>query len=162
MFSPVLSPERVRAELGRHGIRHPGTVYTQLAPAGLVELALARGEGELAANGAFVANTGQHTGRSPKDRYIVAEPSSQADIAWGPINRPMESAVFERLLHRVQAYVQGRDLFVCAAPNHALPVQVIADKAWHALFAQSLLREGKAGGSGLTILCASGMHADPA
>jgi phosphoenolpyruvate carboxykinase (ATP) len=167
MLSPVLSPDRVRTELGRHGIQHPGIVYAQRAPAVLVELALARGEGELASNGAFVAKTGKHTGRSPKDRYLVSEPSSQADIAWGPINRPMEPAVFERLLHRVQAYLQGRDLFVCDAvacadPQHALPVQVIADKAWHALFAQSLLRESEPGASGFTILCASGMHADPA
>ncbi len=199
MLSPALSPERVRTELARHGIYHPGTVYAQLAPAMLVELALARGEGELAANGAFVANTGKHTGRSPKDRYLVAEPSAQADIAWGPINRPMEPAIFERLLHRVLAYLQGRELFVCDAsacadPQHALPVQVIADKAWHALFAQSLLRpllppplwgrvgvggrrspptptlphkgggikESAPGALGLTILCASGMHADPA
>src|SRR5690348_3774206 len=98
MLSPIMSPARVRTELSRLGIQNPGIVYCQLAPAAWVELALSRGEGELADNGAFVANTGTHTGRSPKDRFLVAEPSAQADIAWGPINRPMEPAVFERLL----------------------------------------------------------------
>ncbi len=174
MLSPAVSSSKVRAEpdLSRHGIHYPGTVHYQLAPAAWVELALAHGEGVLAANGAFVAYTGSHTGRAPKDRYIVSEPLSQADIRWGPINRPMEPAVFEHLLHRVLSYLQGRDLFVCDAsacadPEHALPVRLIADKAWHALFGQSLLREvdgmaGDASEAGLTILCASGMHAVPA
>ncbi|HWG45236.1 MAG TPA: phosphoenolpyruvate carboxykinase (ATP), partial [Gemmataceae bacterium] len=181
MLSPAMLSSNVRSDinLSRHGIHYPGAVHYQLAPAAWIELALARGEGTLAANGAFVAYTGTHTGRSPKDRYLVAEPLSQADIRWGPINRPMEPAAFEPLLHRMLAYLQGRDLFVCDAsacadPEHALPVRVITDKAWHALFAQSLLRDAPAAAcgfaedeedpvaAGLTILCASGMHADPA
>jgi phosphoenolpyruvate carboxykinase (ATP) len=210
MLSSASASSSVQAmpklDLSRHGIQHPGTVHYQLAPAAWVELALARGEGMLAANGAFVAYTGTHTGRSPKDRYVVAERSS-ADIWWGAVNRPMEPPVFEHLLHRTSAYLQGRDLFVCDAwacadLDHRLPVRVIADKAWHALFAQSLLREGEPrvapgpspspleesrdGGANstsfshpssqmertinadssdstrLTIICASGMHADPA
>jgi phosphoenolpyruvate carboxykinase (ATP) len=173
MLSPAIlsSSTRVDLDLSRHGIHYPGTVYYQLPAAAWVELALARGEGLLAANGALTAYTGAHTGRAPKDRYLVAEPLSQGDIRWGPINRPMEPAVFEHLLHRVLAYLQGRDLFVydaavCADAEHALPVRVIADKAWHALFAQSLLRPGApelddAPSEGLTVLCASGMHASP-
>jgi phosphoenolpyruvate carboxykinase (ATP) len=173
MLSPTIlsSNTSVSLDLSRHGIDYPGTVYYQLAPAAWVELALARGEALLAANGALAAYTGAHTGRAPKDRYLVAEPLLQNDIRWGPINRPMEPAVFEPLLHRVLAYLQGRDLFVCdgsvcADAEQALPVRVIADKAWHALFAQSLLRPGSpeiedVPSEGLTILCASGMHASP-
>ncbi len=172
MLSPAVLSNPVRAglDLGRHGIHYPGAIHYQLPPAAWVELALARDEGVLADNGAFVASTGAHTGRSPRDRYLVAEPLSQADIAWGPTNRPMEPIVFDRLLHRVLAYLQGRDLFVCDAsacadPDHALPVRLIADRAWHALFAQSLLRRAPgtdaASEAGLTILCASGMHAEP-
>jgi phosphoenolpyruvate carboxykinase (ATP) len=180
-IEPPRPPDRPRpraaepegpAMLSAHGIRNPGTVHAGLAPAAWVELALARGEGVLADNGALVAYTGAHTGRSPKDRYLVAEPSSRADVSWGPINRPMEEAVFERLLGRVLAYLQGRDLFVCdasacAEAAHALPVRVVADRAWHALFAHLLLRAAPAPGAAgsaaqaLTILCASGMHADP-
>jgi phosphoenolpyruvate carboxykinase (ATP) len=174
MLTPAVLPSaaRGRVDLSRHGIRHPGRVHYQQPAAAWIELALARGEGVLAANGALVVGTGAHTGRSPKDRYLVAEPLSQADVRWGPINRPMELAAFDQLLHRVLAYFQGRELFVCDAsacadPDHALPVRVIADKAWHALFAQALLRKGTTGTDaateeGLTVLCASGMHADPA
>src|SRR5262249_12846572 len=144
-----------------------------LSPAALVEQALSRGEGQLTDTGALVAYTGTHTGRSPKDRYLVAEASSKSHIAWGAVNRPMEEAVFDRLFDRVRAYLQGRDLFAgdasaCADPRHRLPVRVIADKAWHALFAQCLLRSSildprsSVLDSGLTVLCASDMHADPA
>jgi phosphoenolpyruvate carboxykinase (ATP) len=173
MLSPAIlaSSTRAQLDLSRHRIDYPGMVYYQLPAAAWIELSLARGEGILAANGAFVAYTGAHTGRSPHDRYIVAEPLSQRDIRWGPLNHPMEPAVFEHLLHRVLAYFQGRDLFVCdvsacADAEHGLPVRVIADKAWHALFAQSLLRPASpetddASHEGLTVLCASGMHASP-
>jgi phosphoenolpyruvate carboxykinase (ATP) len=156
------------------GLIHPGDVFTNLSPAALVEQALRRGEGQLTDSGSLTATTGVNTGRSPRDRFIVSEPTSEADIWWGPVNRPISGAVFERLWQRALAYLQGRDLFVtdasaCAEPAHALPVQVIADKAWHALFAQCLLREplehavsGESGSKKITILCASGMHADPA
>jgi phosphoenolpyruvate carboxykinase (ATP) len=166
------APPRPNAEsepdLVAHGLRQLGNVHAGLAPAALVELALARGEGMLTDTGAFVAYTGAHTGRSPKDRYLVAEPSSKGQIAWGAVNRPMDEAVFERLLDRVRSYFVGRDLFVldagaCADPRHAVPVRVIADKAWHALFAQCLLRPAiPEGDSGITVLCASDLHADPA
>jgi phosphoenolpyruvate carboxykinase (ATP) len=162
------------ADLAEHGLRHPGAVYFNLAAPALVELALARGEGILTDRGALVAYTGAHTGRSPKDRYLVREPASENDLDWGNVNRPMEPAVFERLFNRTRAYLQGRDLFVCDAaacadPRYRLPVRVIADLAWHALFARCLLRD-PAGpepapwdpASGLTVLCTSGMHAEPA
>jgi phosphoenolpyruvate carboxykinase (ATP) len=154
-------------ELAALGLLHTGAVYANLSPAALVEHALRRGEGVLTDTGALTATTGTNTGRSPRDRFIVAEPTSEPEIWWGPVNRPMSAAVFERLLHRVRAYLQGRELFVsdasaCASSDHALPVRVIADKAWHALFAQCLLRApGVAHLEPLTVLCASGMRADP-
>jgi phosphoenolpyruvate carboxykinase (ATP) len=166
----MLSPAALAEDLAVHGLRTTGTVYARLAPAALVEWALKRGEGVLAAGGALVASTGSRTGRSPKDRYVVDEPASRADVWWGPVNRPMPADAFERLHHRVLAYLQGRDLFVadgsaCADPRYRLPVRVIADKAWHALFARCLLR-APAGdptpGEALTLLVAADMHADPA
>ncbi len=193
MLNPSAVPEECRpaeVDLGAHGLRHCGAVHANLAPAALVELAVRRGEGCLAANGAFTATTGSRTGRSPRDRFIVAEPSSEKAIGWGAVNRPMAPDAFDRLHHRVLAYLQGRDLFVCDAtacadPRYALSVRVIADKAWHALFARCLLRdpheaethsrgtsvgglplsdtgEPHAPAAGLTILCASDMQADPA
>jgi ATP-dependent phosphoenolpyruvate carboxykinase len=70
-----------------------------------------------------VANTGKHTGRSPRDRYRVAEPSAQGEVWWGSVNRPMGPATFDRLLNRLLAYLQVRGLFVhdgsaCADPRH--------------------------------------------
>ena len=158
-------------DLQRHGLVNPGTVHANLPPAALVELALRKREGMLADNGALVANTGSRTGRSPRDRYIVAEPASKDQIAWGSVNQPIEPDAYQRLLEKTRTYFQGRDLFVfdgwaCADPKYRLPVRVIAEKAWHALFAQCLLlRPNAAERTGfvpeLTIFAAAGVHADP-
>ena len=169
---PAATPSRTSTlDLRAYGIINPGTVYANLPAPALTELAVGRGEGLLTATGALAAYTGARTGRSPQDRYVVAEPSSQGQIWWGPVNRPMEPAAFGRLFDRVLAYLQGRDLFVfdgwaCADPRYRLNVRVIAEKAWHVLFSQCLLlrpppgpRDGE---PGLTILDVCGMHADPA
>src|SRR5262245_37629192 len=103
--APVRPDAEIELDLSVYGLRHTGTVYADLAPAALVEQALARGEGQLTATGALVAYTGAHTGRSPKDRYLVAEASSKGQIAWGAVNRPMEEAVFDRLFDRLRAYL---------------------------------------------------------
>lgn len=159
-------------DLGVHGLINPGTVYANLAPAVLLEMALRRGEGVLADNGALVAATGAHTGRSPRDRFLVADQGCRDQIEWGPINQPLEPAVFGRLHDKMRAYFQARDLFVCdgwacADPQYRLPVRVITEKAWHALFSRCLLLrptpEARVNFQpGLTILHAADMHADPA
>jgi phosphoenolpyruvate carboxykinase (ATP) len=159
--APPLDP----AALGLH---HPGPLHLGLSAPLLVERALARGEGQLTDTGALAALTGARTGRSPRDKYVVEEPSSREQVWRGP-NQPMDEAHFERLLGRVRSYYQGRELFVCdgsacADPAYALPVRVVCDLAWHALFARCLLRGPvhAAHLEPLTILVASGMHADPA
>lgn len=159
-------------DLRVHGLTNYRQVYANLSSAALTELAIARGEGLLGSRGALAVRTGARTGRSPQDRYVVAEPSSRDEIWWGPVNRPMEPAVFERLVERVHAYLQGRDLFVtdnwaCADPRYRLRIRVIAEKAWHTLFAQCLFlrptaQERVGFQPQLTIVHASGMQADPA
>jgi phosphoenolpyruvate carboxykinase (ATP) len=170
------APAATGLDLAAHGLRHPGAVHAHLSTPALVEQSLARGEGLLTDRGALVCATGEHTGRAPQDRYLVREPSSDTEIDWGNVNRPMEPDVFERLHARVLAFLQGRALFVtdasaCADPRFRLPVRVIADQAWHALFARCLFRDPAGPGAqappwdartGLTVLCATGMRADPA
>src|SRR5262249_15422000 len=99
-------------DLRAHGILNPGAVHRNLPPAALTEHALLRGEATLTGPGALVAYPAKRTGRSPQDRFVVAGPSSEPDVSWGAVNRPMEQAAFDRLLDKALAYFQGRDLFV--------------------------------------------------
>src|SRR4051812_10803878 len=90
------------------GLSHAGQITWNAAPPILVEEVLAHGEGILAANGAVVVRTGSRTGRSPHDKFIVADPAVASNVWWGPINRPMPPDQFDRLYRKAQAYVQGR------------------------------------------------------
>ena len=117
--------------------------YYDLSGTTLAELAVLRGEGRLAANGALAVETGERTGRSPKDRFIVRERTTEALIDWGPINLPIEANVFDALWRRVQAHLAKKDTFVSAVhvgagSVHYLPVNVTTEYAWHALFAKAL------------------------
>ncbi len=129
--------------LDRHGIHNVNQALWNLNTAALVESAIRRGEGLLAAGGALVVRTGQYTGRSPDDKFVVREPSTQDQVWWGPVNRPFEPARFDALYGRLLAYLQGSDLYVqdCFAgadPAHRIPIRVITEYAWHNLFARQL------------------------
>ena len=129
-------------DLEREGIE-AGRVKWNLSAAALYEEAIRRGEGILAANGPLACQTGHHTGRSPNDKFLVREPSSDAHIAWGNINRPMDLAHFDALHHDLLSSLKGKELYVLdchagADSTYRLPVRVIDEYAWHNLFARNL------------------------
>ncbi len=123
-------------DLHGYGLKNLGTAQ-------LVEHAIQRQEGALTANGAFAVKTGQFTGRSPKDKYIVREPGTEFAVNWGPVNQPMSPESFDRLYTRLTEFLEGKELFVedCfggADVAYTLPIRVITQRAWHALFGRQL------------------------
>ena len=117
--------------------------YNDLPPV-LVQRALQNKEGDLAPGGAVVVKTGKHTGRSPKDKFVVREPSVENKI-WWENNRPLAPAAFEKLkadmfAHAKSLNLYAQDLYGGADPEHRLNVRVVTELAWHALFIRQLLR----------------------
>src|ERR687890_2768015 len=132
-----------RFGLVEQGMHHLHPVHWNLTAPFLYEHAVRRGEGDIGLGGSFVADTGRHTGRSPRDKYIVNEPGTKDTVDWGPINQPIEPAQFDSLQQRMLAYLQGRELFVQdlyagADPEYRLPVRVVSPSAWHSLFARNM------------------------
>ncbi|MCK5880482.1 MAG: phosphoenolpyruvate carboxykinase [Sinobacterium sp.] len=119
-------------------------VFKNLSSSALVEQALANGEGQLTDTGALLITTGKRTGRSPADRFVVKEPSSQDSIDWGNVNRPVEPAIFDALWERVSAHFDTlpkqylQTLHVGASEDHYLPVQVNTETAWQSLFGKNM------------------------
>ncbi len=155
-----------------HGIRNLNSAYWNLGAAELLEYAIRRKEGLLSSRGALSVNTGQFTGRSPKDKFIVRDQLTESTVSWGAVNQPMSSESFGRLYAKALAYLQGRDVFVqdChggADPAYSLPIRVITQQAWHALFARQLfIRPDPASLAGhtpeFTLIFVPGFQADPA
>jgi len=147
-----------------------GRLYANLSVPQLYEQALRRHEGTLGADGQFIAETGQHTGRSPRDKYFVREPGSEAHIDWSDANQEISPAVFDALYDRVQAYLAARDRFshdcyVGADERYRLPVRVITEYAWHNLFATNLFitptEHDPNFSPQFTVIDAAGFEADP-
>src|SRR5271165_3369951 len=118
-------------------------VHRNLSTPQLVETAIARGEASLAANGALVALTGSRTGRSPRDKFTVEDAGTKDRVAWGKVNQPFPPDKFQALLDRVVQHMAERDLYVMdlyagADRAYCLPIRIICEYAWHALFVKQL------------------------
>ena len=147
-------------------------VHWNLGPPELYEHAARRGEGVIVEGGAFCAVTAPHTGRSPNDKFIVREASSEHDIAWGRVNQPLAPEHFERLKATTLAHLATqelfvRDLFAGADPNHRFGIRFVTPNAWCALFVYNMFLRPTASdlatfSPGWTVLHAPELHVDPA
>src|SRR5438270_8268566 len=165
-----MSTEVDRARgLEREGIQ-TDRVRWNLSTAVLYEEAVRRREGMVAASGPLACRTGQHTGRSPNDKFVVREPSSEAVIAWGKVNRPLPPAQFDALEKDLLSSLTGKELFVLdcfagADPSYRLPVRVINEFAWHNLFCRNLFIDDPAAVDAaapeFTIIDSPSFKADP-
>lgn len=159
------------AGLETMGLEDLKAVYWNFLEPQLYEEAIARREGIVAAGGAFKADTGVHTGRSPKDKFVVNDETTRDKVWWGN-NKGMEPKHFDALLADFQAHAKGKELFVQdlwggADPTHRLPTRVVTEYAWHSLFIRNLLirppREELASfAPQLTIIDLPSFKADPA
>ena len=137
-----------RYGLDMHGILDAQKVFWNLTPAALYEESARRGEGWIAEHGPLVVHTGKHTGRSPNDKFVVREPSTEQDVWWGKVNKAIDPAQYDGLYTRMVEHIKGidlfvQDVFVGADPQHCLPIRIINEFAWANLFSQNMFRRPK-------------------
>jgi phosphoenolpyruvate carboxykinase (ATP) len=172
MKENAIPSESQEKSLKALGLDNLGQVYWDLSTSALYEEAIRRYEAALSHLGPLVVRTGQYTGRLPKDKFLVREPSSESKISWGKINRPMASDKFDGLKHRLCAYLQGKDIFIenCYAgadEHYRLPIRIISERATAALFARTMfirelnLERLAQHVPDFTVLHAPNFHADP-
>jgi phosphoenolpyruvate carboxykinase (ATP) len=159
-----------RPVLDHVGVGQAIRSWHNLAPAELYEHAVRNGEASIVSTGALTAATGQHTGRSPRDKFFVREPGSQDRIWWYPGNQPIDQDRFDGLLARMLDYVGShqvyvQDVFACAEPRYRLRVRIVTQFAWHSLFAHNLfIRPGESDRRGFepdfTVMCLPAVTAD--
>jgi phosphoenolpyruvate carboxykinase (ATP) len=114
-----------------------------LGAAALYESAIRREEASVAAEGPLVACTGQHTGRSPNDKFIVRDPLSDRHIDWGAVNQPVEAEKFDLLYRDILQHLRDKELFVLNAwagadARYRLPIRIVTEYAWHSLFSRNM------------------------
>ena len=167
-----MATTEARTGLAVHGIEAAGTVHWNPSTPQLYTNALARGEGRIAEGGPLAVDTGKHTGRSPKDKFVVKEPGSEERIWWGDVNADISEDHFEGLREKVTAHIGGGDAlyvvdaFAGADQKQRIAVRVVTNYPYHALFARTMfidptedeLREFE---PQALVLHAPGLEADP-
>ncbi len=124
-------------------ISKAATAHIQLSVEQLIEKALLNKEGQITDNGAFAANTGEFTGRSPKDKFVVEDDQTKEVVWWGDVNNKIESHKFESLLTKVINHLENREVFVrqsyaCADDDYRLNIEVVTETAYQNIFANNL------------------------
>lgn len=158
--------------LEKQGLSPRGRLHWNLVAPELTQAAIRRSEGELAEMGPFVAVTAPHTGRSPNDKFVVKEPSTENEVWWGKVNQPITPEHFETLLGDVQQYLNDRDelfiqdLYAGADQAHRMRVRYVSPSAWHMMFVRNMfirppLEELAAFQPNFTVLHAPEFEADP-
>jgi len=151
-------------------IRFAASELWNWGTARLVERAIQHNEGMLSGRGALVVRTGQFTGRSPKDKYIVRDAVTESNVHWGSVNQPLSEQQFENLWSRAleslkEKEVLVQDLLAGADSAYTLPVRIVTQRAWHALFARQLFirpqRSARERAPEFTLLFAPDFHCDP-
>ncbi|MDX1389430.1 MAG: phosphoenolpyruvate carboxykinase (ATP), partial [Acidobacteriota bacterium] len=136
----------IRDRLHGVGLGAARNVTWNLSVPALYEATVVEGLGKIASMGPMVVNTAPYTGRSPKDKFVVRDPSIEEKIAWGAVNQEISPDRFEALRERVTGYLRNRDLYVedlraGADPAHSLPIRLVTESPWHALFARNMFIE---------------------
>ncbi len=159
------------ADLSKIGLVRLGDAYWNLEPAELIEHAIVNGQGVFADSGALAIDTGEFTGRSPKDKFCVKDEKTENTVWWGDVNIPFDTEKFDRLYDKMCAYLLNRDIYVkdayaCADPDHKLNLRVIAEHPWSALFASNMFlrptaEEIETFEPEWHVVCAPDFHADP-
>ncbi|WP_138417666.1 phosphoenolpyruvate carboxykinase (ATP) [Aquibacillus sediminis] len=153
-----------------HRTEDEPTVYYELSVSRLMEEAVKRGEARLTETGALHAYTGEFTGRSPKDKYIVKEASVEKQVGWGDVNQSISPQQFDQLYQKALSYMEKHDLFVFdgkagADQDHQLSVRIINELAWHNLFSRQLFIESSDRSEqdpvDFTVISLPGLKADP-
>ena len=152
-------------------IRYPGKVYWNSSTGELYEHIVRRGEGVLTHLGPIVTLTGDRTGRSANDKFVVREPESESKIWWGKVNKEISEEKFDQLYEKVKAYTQHREMFVqdCwagADERYKLPVRIITEDARHSLFVRNMFirltpEQLKKHVPGFTVIQMPHLQADP-
>jgi phosphoenolpyruvate carboxykinase (ATP) len=167
-------PKRESATgLSAQGLAPKGTLHWNLEAPDLIQHAVRRGEGELAHMGPFVAVTKPHTGRSPNDKFVVKQASTEQDVDWGKVNQPISEAQFDTLLADVRGYLNGldelfvQDLYCGADAAYRLSCRYVTPNAWHANFVRNMfirpdVAELASFAPNFSILHAPEFQADPA
>jgi phosphoenolpyruvate carboxykinase (ATP) len=159
--------------LDARGIATAAKLYWNLETAALVEHAIARGEGHLAADGPLVVATGRHTGRSAQDKFIVRDAETDSTVWWGKTNKAMSPDAFAALKADFLAELANRDtlfvqdLYGGSQPSNRVNVRVVTQYAWHSLFIRTMLVRPSAHelagfSADYTIIDLPSFRADPA